>query len=67
MTQMSAQIEQLKRGLLDLNGSIEAQRADNAKVRGQMEELARNEPTQDQVEEFIGRYTGLPQQPLILH
>jgi tol-pal system protein YbgF len=42
MTQMSVQIEQLKRGLLDLNGSIEAQRADNAKVRGQMEELARN-------------------------
>jgi transcriptional regulator of nitric oxide reductase len=32
-----------------------------------VEELARNEPTQDQVEEFIGRYTGLPQQPLILH
>ena len=41
MTQMSAQIDQLKRSLLDLNGSIEAQRADNAKVRGQMEELAR--------------------------
>jgi hypothetical protein len=32
-----------------------------------VEELARNEPTQDQVEEFISRYTGLPQQPLILH
>ena len=32
-----------------------------------VEELARNEPTQDQVEEFIGRYTGLPQQPLVLH
>ena len=32
-----------------------------------VEELARGEPTQDQVEEFIGRYTGLPQQPLILH
>jgi transcriptional regulator of nitric oxide reductase len=32
-----------------------------------VEELARNEPTQDQVEEFIGRYTGLAQQPLILH
>ena len=32
-----------------------------------VEELARSEPTQDQVEEFITRYTGLPQQPLILH
>ena len=32
-----------------------------------VEELARGEPTQEQVEEFIGRYTGLSQQPLILH
>ena len=32
-----------------------------------VEELARSEPTQEQVEEFIGRYSGLPQQPLILH
>ena len=32
-----------------------------------VEELARNDPTSDQVDEFIGRYTGLPQQPLILH
>jgi tol-pal system protein YbgF len=41
MTQMSAQIDQLKRSLLDLNGAIDAQRADNAKLRGQIEELAR--------------------------
>jgi tol-pal system protein YbgF len=41
MTAMSAQIDQLKRSILDLNGNIEAQRADNAKVRGQMEELSR--------------------------
>ena len=41
MQQMSAQIDQLKRSLLDLNGTIDAQRADNAKLRGQMEELAR--------------------------
>jgi tol-pal system protein YbgF len=41
MTQMSAQIDQLKRGLLDLNGAIDAQRADNAKLRGQIEELTR--------------------------
>ena len=41
MVQMSAQIDQLKRSLLDLNGTIDAQRADNAKLRGQMEELAR--------------------------
>ena len=32
-----------------------------------VEELARNDPTPDQVEEFIQRYTGLPQQPLVLH
>jgi len=41
MTQMSAQIDQLKRSLLELNGNIETQRADNAKMRGQMEELTR--------------------------
>src|SRR5204862_75137 len=41
MTAMSTQIDQLKRSILDLNGSIEAQRADNAKVRGQIEELSR--------------------------
>ena len=41
MTQMSAQIDQLKRSLLDLNGTIEAQRADNARLRGQMEQLTR--------------------------
>jgi tol-pal system protein YbgF len=41
MAAMSAQIEQLKRSILDLNGSIETQRSDNANVRGQMEELAR--------------------------
>ena len=32
-----------------------------------VEELARNDPTPDQVDEFITRYTGLPQQPLVLH
>ena len=32
-----------------------------------VEELSRGEPTQDQVEEFIARYAGLPQQPLVLH
>jgi tol-pal system protein YbgF len=42
MAAMSAQIEQLKRGILDLNATIETQRADNAKMRGQMEELARS-------------------------
>jgi tol-pal system protein YbgF len=41
MTAMSVQLDQLKRSLLDLNGSIEAQRADNARMRGQMEELTR--------------------------
>lgn len=42
MTQMAAQLDQLKRSLLDLNGSIEAQRADNAKLRGQIEQLTRD-------------------------
>jgi tol-pal system protein YbgF len=42
MAAMAVQIEQLKRSLLDLNGSIEAQRADSAKVRGQIEQLARD-------------------------
>lgn len=32
-----------------------------------VEELARQDPTPDQVEEFIGRFTGLQQQPLVLH
>ena len=32
-----------------------------------VEALVRNDPTPDQVDEFIGRYTGLPQQPLVLH
>ena len=32
-----------------------------------VEELARNDPTAEQVEEFIAGYTGLPQQPLVLH
>ncbi|MEO6362473.1 MAG: tetratricopeptide repeat protein, partial [Caldimonas sp.] len=41
MSAMSAQLDQLKRSLLDLNGTIEGQRSDNARLRGQMEELAR--------------------------
>ena len=42
MTQMSAQLDQLKRSLLDLNGAIDAQRADNARLRGQIEQLTRD-------------------------
>jgi len=30
-------------------------------------ELALTDPTPEQVEEFIAGYTGLPQQPLVLH
>jgi len=41
ITALSAQIEQLKRSILDLNSTIETQRGDNAKIRGQMEELTR--------------------------
>jgi hypothetical protein len=29
--------------------------------------LARSDPTAEEVDEFIGRFTGLPQQPLVLH
>ena len=32
-----------------------------------VEQLARNDPTPDQVDDFIAGYTGLPQQPLVLH
>jgi tol-pal system protein YbgF len=42
MTQMAAQLDQLKRSLFDLNGLIDAQRADNAKLRGQIEQLTRD-------------------------
>jgi tol-pal system protein YbgF len=42
MTAMSAQLEQLKRSLLDLNSQIELQRSDNAKLRGQIEQLTRD-------------------------
>jgi tol-pal system protein YbgF len=34
--------EQLRRSLLDLNAQLEAQRADNAKLRGSQEQLARD-------------------------
>ena len=39
MAVMNDSIDQLKRSLLDLNSQIETQRADNAKLRGQIEEL----------------------------
>ncbi len=35
--------------------------------RAGVEELSKGDPTPDQVDEYISRYTGLPQQPLILH
>ena len=40
--QSSEQIEQLRRGLFDLNNQLEQVRADNAKLRGQNEQLARD-------------------------
>jgi tol-pal system protein YbgF len=40
--QLSDQIEQLKRSLLDLNNQLEQVRGDNAKLRGQNEQLARD-------------------------
>ncbi len=39
--QLSDQIEQLKRSILDLNNQLEQVRGDNAKLRGQNEELTR--------------------------
>ncbi len=42
MAQMSAQLDQMKRSLLDLNSSIESQRTDNARLRGQIEQLTRD-------------------------
>ena len=40
--QLTEQINQLKRSLLDLNNQLEQLRGDNAKLRGQNEELARD-------------------------
>ena len=42
MATMGETVNQLKRSLLDLNSQIELQRTDNAKLRGQIEELARS-------------------------
>lgn len=40
--QMLDQLDQVKRSLLDLNGQLDALRQDNARLRGQDEELQRN-------------------------
>ncbi len=40
--QLTEQISQLKRSLLDLNNQLELMREDNAKLRGQNEQLARD-------------------------
>ena len=42
MKAMSAQLDVLKRSLLDLNARIEMQRDDSAKIRGQIEQLTRD-------------------------
>ena len=42
MTALTAQVEQLKRSLLDLNTQLELMRTDNARLRGQGEQLARD-------------------------
>jgi TolA-binding protein len=41
MAVLTEQVNQLKRSLLDLNNQLEQMRGDNAKLRGQSEELAR--------------------------
>lgn len=40
--QLSEQVDQLKRSLLDLNNQLEQMRGDNAKLRGHNEQLARD-------------------------
>lgn len=40
--QLSAQIEQIRRSILDLNNQLEQVRGDNARLRGQNEQLARD-------------------------
>ena len=42
MAALAAQVEQLKRSLLDLSNQLEPLRADNARLRGQGEQLARD-------------------------
>ena len=42
LTALTAQVEQLKRSLLDLSNQLEPLRADNARLRGQGEQLARD-------------------------
>ena len=42
MAALTAQVEQLKRSLLDLSNQLEPLRADNARLRGQSEQLARD-------------------------
>ena len=42
MAALAAQVDQIKRSLLDLNTQLELMRADNAKLRGQGEQLARD-------------------------
>jgi tol-pal system protein YbgF len=42
IAQFADQLAQLKRSLLDLNNQIELQRQDNAKLRGQNEQIARD-------------------------
>jgi tol-pal system protein YbgF len=42
MAALSAQVEQLKKGVFELNNQLELLRGDNAKLRGQGEQLARD-------------------------
>lgn len=41
-TQLTEQVQQLRRSMLDLNTQLEAQKAENAKLRGGQEQLARD-------------------------
>ncbi len=42
LTALAEQVQQLRRSLLDLNSQLETQRADDAKLRGTQEQLARD-------------------------
>jgi hypothetical protein len=54
-------VDKLARTDIFLTGAIAQQ------FREGVEALSRSDPTSDQVDEYISHYTGLPQQPLVLH
>lgn len=54
-------VDKVARTDLFLTGDLARQ------FREGVEALSRDDPTADQVDAFIARFSGLPQQPLVLH